>query len=191
MHRCILGLAILGFASLSGAAEVVVKRPATVEWQLVTDQSSQDAKIREWVPSGRTAEDTNWIIVQQTFTLKKRQSARSFLESAMKAAKSACTSVKYNGPESIPLDGLESYWGRTMCAQVRGKSYGTFTEQRVVADGDRMHVVTSELHLAPTAVAGGLAFADKAAFDEFKVMADASALTARREVSLCVQEPCE
>jgi hypothetical protein len=179
------------FSLPSLAAEMAISFPANIQWVKVTDQASGGTRIREWVPSGRTADDTNWIIVQQVFTPRNPVSAKSFLENMMKGAQAACVSIKYNGPEAIALEGLDSYWGRTFCSQVRGRSYGTITEQRVVSEGNRLHVVTSELHLAPTATAGGYSFSGQAALDEFKAMTDASAILARRDVHLCAKSSCE
>ena len=73
-------------------------------------------------------------------------------------AKQACNSVKYNGPEEYPSNDVDSYVGRFMCGQHKGKECATFTDQRVIVSGAFVYVITSELRTPPTAVAGVLSF---------------------------------
>ena len=162
---------------MADIGELVVDLPAEVEWTMVIDEATDRTYHREWIPAGTTVEDTElWLIVSQKFDLEKRRSARRFLIDLRKRARTACTDIRYNGPEKIVLekhaldkyhlDGVpkkfvekyRSYWGRFFCAEQHGREYGTVTEQRVFAHRNTVFVVTSELRIPPSIYAGVFRF---------------------------------
>ena len=112
-----------------------------------------------------------------------------YLARIMDLAKQACVSVKFNGPDPYESEGADSYVGRFMCSQQRGKPYGTYTDQRVIAVDGFVYVVTSEIRTPPTAVAGTLAAsADQvAALVKFMKKQQQSSALVRAGVTVCVK----
>jgi hypothetical protein len=195
-----VSIAIVATALVSQAlyaadvSRVKVVLPEGTEWVAATDQSDGNQYLREWLPKGMTFDTTDWMIVEQKLLLPRKASAREYLIGVFSGAKSVCTSVKFNGPESFSADAVDSVVGRFMCAQQNGKPYGTFTDQRVIVDGKFVYVVTSELRTPPASVAGNLSFGpsqlDK--MRDFMQRQALSASTVRSSVSLCErkQDPC-
>ncbi len=132
--------------------------PKSVKWTQITDKTQGDQFIREWVPEGSTGDDTKWILVEQKFDIGHPVSAKDYIESMFNLARGACAGIKYNGPKEMDAGGHDAYVGRFMCSQEKGKNYGTFTDERVIAQGNYVYVITSELHLPPSPRAGVLTF---------------------------------
>lgn len=124
--------------------------------------------------------------MEQKFLLGSSVSAESFIKRMFSLARNACTDILYNGPEKMISEGHETYVGRFMCAQQKGKSYGTFTDQRVVTQGNEVYVVTSELRLPSSIKAGVLSF-PKDQFNEMKPFLERQEVSARlvRSVQVC------
>jgi len=137
---------------------VRITLPDTNKWSQITNKSEDSQYIREWVPEGSTGENTKWIIVEQKFVLRSEVSAEKFIKTMFAMARKACSDILYNGPEKLDVGGHETYVGRFMCAQQQGKSYGTFTDQRVAAQGYEVYVITSELRIPGSPKAGVLSF---------------------------------
>lgn len=165
---------------------IKVALPETSKWTQITNKSDAGQYIREWVPEGSTAENTKWIIVDQKFLLGSSVSAESFIKRIFSLARSACTDILYNGPERIISEGHETYVGRFMCAQQKGKSCGTFTDQRVIAQGNEVYVVTSELRL-PSSIKSGMLSFPKDQFNEMKPFLERQEASAKlvRSVKVC------
>jgi len=161
--------------------------PVEREWVKITNQSDDDQYLREWIPGTETIEAATWLIVEQKFLLKKKVSAKKYIKTMFDLALEACTDVLYNGPDKIKSGKLTTYVGRIMCAQQKGKSYGTFTDQRVISDGLSVFVVTSELRLPPSEVAGTLASKEVSELQAFMKLQGISAGFVRRSVNLCLE----
>ncbi|WP_394132695.1 hypothetical protein [Shewanella maritima] len=136
-------------------------------WVQVTDKEASDQYIKEWVPNGKTPFDTNWIITEQKLPIHSKISAEQFQKSMFSLAKQSCSDILYNGPQEINTNDHLTSVGRFMCAQQKGKPYGTFTDQRVIIQGLTAYVVTSELRVPAASKAGVLAFG-KDKIDEMK-----------------------
>jgi len=164
-----------------------IELPTIVEWTRITDESAGGQRIREWVPVGASAEKTDWIIVEQKLAIDASVSARTFIETSFRAARSACTDVLYNGPDRVDGDGHETWVGRIMCAQQIGKTYGTFTDQRVAVGGQHAFVVTSELRIPSSPKAGVLSFGSDQpdGVERFLARTEASADFVRKSVRFC------
>lgn len=168
-------------------ASVNIQLPVNVEWQQISDQSDDRQYLREWIPSDKTIDDTNWLIVQQKFSLENKISAKNFLKRIFSLAEEACSDVKYNGPEKIKTEKITTYWGRFMCARQNGKDYGTFTDIRTISDGKTMYVITSELRIPPTSVAGIMSFGkdvDMGVIQQFMTLQGQSSSFTRKNVSI-------
>jgi hypothetical protein len=165
---------------------VKVVLPETTKWSQITNKSEAGQYIREWVPEGSTGENTNWIVVEQKFVLDSSVSAESYIKRVFSLARNACTDILYNGPEKMDANSHETYVGRFMCAQQKGKSYGTFSDQRVVAQGNEVYVVTSELRLPSSIKAGILSFPNDQV-NEMKPFLERQGLSAKfvRSVKVC------
>jgi hypothetical protein len=170
---------------------VTVTLPEDREWVELTNQSDGDQYLREWIPSTETIESTTWLIVEQKFLLKKKISAKKYIQIMFDLARDACTDVLYNGPDKIKSGKLTTYVGRIMCAQQKGKPYGTFTDQRVISDGFSMFVVTSELRLPSSEVAGTLASKEVSELQAFMNLQGISAGFVRKSVNLCPEGSSE
>jgi len=194
VYRLLLLLSLAVWAISSYGASPVTSVnfvfPPEHEWKKVTDQMNAGQYLREWIPVEETIETATWLIVEQKILLEKRTSAKNFLSIMMNLAGSACTDVLYNGPEKIVVNGHETYWAKTMCAQQLGKNYGTFTDQRVIVDEKWVFVVTSELRVSPSAKAGQLAFkkGEEFNFAEFMARVKASTQVARSSVFVDANE---
>lgn len=160
--------------------------PETNKWTQITNKADAGQYIREWVPEGSTGENTKWIVVEQKFALESSVSAERYIKSIFSLARNACSDILYNGPERIEANGLDTYVGRFLCAQQKGKSYGTVTDQRVIAQGNEVYVVTSELRLPSSPKAGILSF-PKDQFNEMKPFIERQGLSAKlvRSVKVC------
>ena len=66
---------------------VAVALPADIDWVSVSDRSDGDTYLREWIPSGSTIEDADWLIVEQRLSLTRKRSARRHLNTMMKLAR--------------------------------------------------------------------------------------------------------
>lgn len=165
---------------------VKVVLPETNKWIQITNKAEAGQYIREWVPEGSTGENTKWIVVEQKFVLGSAVSAERYIKGIFSLARNACSDILYNGPERMDANGHETYVGRFMCAQQKGKNYGTFTDQRVVAQGNEVYVVTSELRLPGSPKAGILSFS-KDQFNEMKPFIERQGLSAKfvRSVKVC------
>ncbi|WP_147289919.1 hypothetical protein [Crenobacter cavernae] len=153
--------ALTGCATSPPASPITslkINLPDTNKWSQITSKSTTNQYIREWVPEGLNGDDTKWIIVEQKFALGSSVSAEKYIKGSFALAKSACSDVAYNGPEKIDVKGHETYVGRFMCAQQNGKSYGAFTDQRVVTQENEVYVITSELRIPSAPKAGILSF---------------------------------
>ena len=171
---------------------IEITLPLQTEWVLVTDQSDSEQYIKEWVPKGQTAQNSNWLIVEQKLKLGSMTSAKSFQKKMFKLAKKACTDVLYNGPEKIVVNKHKTSVGRIMCAKQNGKDYGTFTDQRVLVDGISVYIVTSEIRIPPSEKAGVLKFnAGKFDAKSFMSTQDKSAMFIRKSVQVCFNNKCE
>lgn len=160
--------------------------PDATKWTQITKKSGANQYIREWVPEGTTSTSTKWIIVEQKITPNTPVSAESYIKSIFSLAKNACTDVLYNGPKRIEVNGHETVVGRFMCAQQKGKNYGTFTDQRIAAQGTEVYIVTSELRIPSSPKAGILSF-KKEQLTEMKVFMKQQGLSAKfvRSVKIC------
>ena len=165
-------------------SKVIVDLPNDVDWVKVTDNSNDDMYLREWIPSGTTVEDTEWLIVEQKFLLKKKTSAKRYIRKMMKFAKAACTDVLYNGPEKIAIEKHKTYWVRIFCAEQHGKPYGLVTEQRVIVEGKTVFVITSELRTVPSSVAGIVAPGENDSPEAYFEKLKKSATLARESVRI-------
>lgn len=159
MKRIIGLLAWLACAPAAIAdIDVVVELPPQVDWIQANNVSDDDNALREWVPSGKTVENTDWLIVEQKLKPEKKTSARKFIRWMHRLFRDACTNVKINGPKRVDSAKRKTYWSQVICAKQLDKPYGTVSMQRVIAEGDIVLVVTSELRTSPSEVAGTFAF---------------------------------
>ncbi|PSU26130.1 hypothetical protein C9I99_26855 [Photobacterium lutimaris] len=187
-----LSLILGACASTSPKTEVTgisVKLPQD-NWVQVTNKEETDQYIKEWVPNGKTPFDTNWIITEQKLPIQSKTSAENFQKSMFSLAKQSCTDVLYNGPQEINVNDHLTSVGRIMCAKQNGKSYGTFTDQRVVIQGLTAYVVTSELRIPASSKAGVLAF-DKEQLNEMKEfmqLQGKSSSFVRKSVNVCLSD---
>ena len=188
-------LSFLVWPMTVGAADplknVTVTLPEDKSWVEITNQSDGDQYLREWIPDTETIVSTPWLIVEQKFLLTKKVSAKKYIQVMFDLAREACTDVLYNGPDKIKSGKHTTYVGRIMCAQQKGKPYGTFTDLRVISDGLSMFVVTSELRLAPSEVAGTLASEDVLELQSFMNLQGVSARFVRDSVYLCLKGSTE
>lgn len=197
MRPSLLFLLVISVSAVKAdeVTDVQVLLPESDTWNQITSDESAAGYTREWVPDGRTGEDTDWIVTVQKLPLERRTSARKFIRTMLQLAGGACTDVKYNGPERIVVDGKKTYWARIMCAEIPGRGYGTFTDQRVVTEGATAYVVTSELRTAPTSVAGVLRFSENADGsvmqpEVFIARVSESGTFTREGVTLCREGDC-
>lgn len=158
--RRVLSIIIL-MSNTAFAADILsisIQLPSNLDWQQITDEENETQYMREWIPAGMDISGTNWLIVEQKFTLDRKTSSKNFIENMLFISKSKCTDVKFNGPEKLKIKGLTTHWARLMCAKVKGSDYGTFTDLRVISSGKTIYVVTSELRIPPSSVAGVMSF---------------------------------
>ncbi|MCY3749898.1 MAG: hypothetical protein OXG54_00710 [Gammaproteobacteria bacterium] len=170
--------------AIAEISKVIVDLPNDVDWVKVSDHSNGDSYLREWIPSGTSIEDTNWLIVEQKFPLKKKTSAKRYIKNMMKLAQSACTDVRYNGPEKLTVEKYKTYWVRIFCAKQHDKPYGLVTEQRVIVEGKTAFVITSELRTAPSSVAGVFTLGVNESFEAHLERMEKSAAVARESVRI-------
>ncbi len=90
---------------------VVVDLPPDIDWVQVSDQATANQHLREWIPSGTSVEDADWLIAEQRFLSPKRTTAKRFLKEMMRQARSGC------GPEKIVLDQRKTWHCRVFCAR--------------------------------------------------------------------------
>ncbi len=157
----IISILITGCAIAPPAKPITsvnITLPNTNKWTQITNQSDGNQYLREWVPMGSTGLNAKWLIVEQKFILGSNVSAEDYIKRIFSLARKACTDVLYNGPFELNVSGYETSVGRFMCAQQKGKNYGTFTDQRIVTQGNDAYVVTSELRLPSSIKAGVLSF---------------------------------
>lgn len=195
--RKLISLA-LGTALLTGCVSttpttqvtnVAVELPKSKQWSVETDQADSTQYIKEWVPEGDNPLSAKWIITEQKLVLSSTTSADSFQRDMFALAKQSCSDVLYNGPQEIEDKGHKTSVGRIMCAAQNGKPYGTFTDQRVVVNGQTVYVVTSELRIPASEKAGVLAFG-KDQLEEMKAfmsMQGESSKLVRESVTIEVQ----
>ena len=157
-------------------------------WEQVTNREATGQYIKEWVPSGKTPFDTNWIITEQKLPLQSKISAEKFQKGMFSLARQSCSDVLYNGPQEINVNDHLTSVGRIMCAKQNSKSYGTFTDQRVVIQGLTAYVVTSELRMPASSKAGILAFGEDQVSEikEFMELQGKSSSFVRKSVSVCL-----
>lgn len=181
-----IGLTLMAGSSSAADAmsQIKVTLPSAIEWELATNHSGNDQYLKEWIPKGSTFDSTKWLIVEQKIVLAKKISAKDFLLNIFSGAKAACSHVLFNGPEKLNIQNKESVAGRFMCAQQKGKSYGTFTDQRVVTDGKIVFIITSEIRTEATEKAGVFAFPNKDAAANFMRQQDISSKFVRNAVSI-------
>jgi len=170
--------------SIAEISKVIVDLPNDVDWVSVSDHSEGDMYLREWIPSGTSIEDTNWLIVEQKISLKKKTSGKRYIKNMMKLWQSACTDILYNGPEKITVEKYKTYWVRIFCAKQHDKPYGLVTEQRVIVEGKTVFVITSELRTAPSSVAGTFALGVNESFEELLERVEKSSTVARESVRI-------
>ena len=182
---------LFAWAPLAAAAidRVVVDLPPDIDWVQVMNQETSDGYQREWIPSGTSVENTDWLIVEQKFQAPKRTTANRFLKTIMRLVRRACTDVTFNGPEKIVVDGHRTWHARAFCAQQHGKPYGTVTDWRVIAEGKTLYVATSELRTPPTPVAGMFSFKGDETIGAFMHKIEKSAAVVRESVRIIAQEP--
>ena len=159
-----LALAWLAPAAPSAASDGL---PEGVEWQELPVQRLGDSYQRQWVPAGTREEDAPWLVVEQRLRLAEPKTESQALALIHMLARDACTAVRSDGPEPVAPAAGGGVVGRIYCAHQRGRPHGTVTDQRVVADGDAMLVVTSELRTSPTAVPGVFPFDSTEDSEEF------------------------
>ena len=145
-----IGAFIIGFgaAASNGIAVVVIDLPDDIEWTSLLDAAQPSIGliyIREWIPEGTTAADTPWMIVEQKFA--SEHNAKGFFEVLHDGFRQACGHVVFDGPHEIDVDAGGAAWGRAFCPLVPGGTHAAIVDQLVVADGESMFVVTSELRL--------------------------------------------
>ena len=174
----------------SGQFSVKIQLPELYKWDLITDQSDGNQYHREWVPEGSTGLETNWIIVEQKFVFDTPVLAEEFLITIFSLAEDFCTDILYNGPEKIEVNEHDTYVGRFMCAEQKGMGYGVFTDQRVVAQGNEVYVITSELRHPSSPKAGIVSFpADQSAeSNEFMERTLLSGSFVRESVNICTSD---
>jgi hypothetical protein len=174
-------------AALDARSRIHVTLPSAIEWELATDQSDDTRYLKEWIPKGSSFDTAKWLIVEQKLVLPKKVSAKNYLLTIFSGARAACSHVLFNGPEPLNLQNMEGVAGRFMCARQNGKNYGTFTDQRIIIDGQTVFVITSELRTRASERAGTLSFpeGDKDAAARFMRQQDVSAKFVRNAVGIC------
>jgi hypothetical protein len=193
MRKVIFTLGLSWLAAFPAVAEihgVTVTLPDTVDWTLAHEASDESQYLREWIPTGHTLEDTPWLLVEQKLVLGQRMSAAELLSKMMTLASGVCTAVRLDGPHKKKLKDQKTAWGRIMCARQDDKDYGTFIDQRVLVDGRTAYVITSELRLPPTEVAGVLPFSSQQEAQDFLEKTEVSARVVQEGVSLCPETGC-
>ena len=141
---------------------VKISLPESAQWKSLTDKSAGNQYLRERLYTGKTASGTEWLVVEQKFVLKKPVSAEKYIKTMFSLAKLMCTDVRYIEPSRIDAGGHETYAGLIMCAQQKGKDFGSFTHQRVISQDKVVYVITSELRTPASPKAGTLAFKKEA-----------------------------
>ena len=173
-----------GFAD--SIKRISLELPQGPKWTQVTNQFDESHYTKEWVDEGEDPATAEWIITQQMIKLTKEPSAKSFMTLMFSLARESCTHTLYNGPEEMQLNGFETSVGRIMCAQQKGRDFGTFTDQHVVIDGIKAYVVTSELRVPKSSRAGIIKF-DKDQdhkIEEFMALAEASSNFVRNSLHI-------
>ena len=186
----ILALPTAALFAGEAISEVEVTLPDHLNWVLLTETHQGGQYLREWVPEGSNGESTIWLIVEQKFQLDRKVSGKKYLNTIFSLAEQACSHVLVNGPTKIMLESRKTFVGRFMCGQQIGRDYGTFTDLRVIVDRKNLYVITSELRVPPSPVAGTLAFPgdQKEALAEFMANQEISAGVVRDSVRLCFGE---
>ncbi len=190
MNKLLIIMALAVFTGCATAppadpiTTIKVNLPDTTKWVQITNKSEANQYIREWVPEGSSGVDTKWLIVEQKITTSSSVNAKKYIKTIMALAKHACSDVLYIGPEKIEINGHDTFAGRFMCAQQKGKSYGTFTDQRVAVQGNEVYVVTSELRTPSSPKAGTIAYGEIADIHAFVEQSELS-WNFVRSVNIC------
>jgi len=165
-----------------------VELPSGHEWDLVTDTSQDGQYLREWIPQGSTLSNTDWIISEQKLKTGNT-SSKKFIKLMFSSARKACSDVRYHGPTEIITKAHSTYVGVIMCAQQIGREYGSLTYQRVIASGTDVFVITSELRVPPSSVAGVIEFPNDQtdSTKRFFERQNASGELVQNSISICLQ----
>lgn len=187
----IVTILLIGCSTIPPAnpiTSISVKLPDTNKWFEITNSSKGNQYIHEYVPAGSTADHTKWIIVEQKLILDTPMSAERYIDTIFTLAKGECTDILYNGPEEAKISNHDSYVGRFMCAEQKGKSYGSFTDQRVITQGNTAYVVTSELRVPISPKANVLIFSKDqlGELTAFMKRQSVSASFVRNAVNICI-----
>lgn len=195
MGRVLIAAALAGlwaaFAAAAAAQPIVsvkLKLPTVTPWTKITDKSTGEGHLREWVPQGETAGQTDWIISEERLDLGRDIPASRLIYLAQQGAKDVCTDVLYGNLHKIMASGHATYSGGFMCAREKGRNYGTFTMQRVAVQGELAYVITSELRVPPSRKAGQFE-SGSGQLAQIKALMDLQALSVRfvnDSVTFCV-----
>lgn len=157
---CTSPIALLALAgpALAESLAVKVELPDSQQWTQVTDKVVGEAYSREWVPKGRDAVTTDWLIAQQKIPVDGKTDSMKFLENVYGLLENACTSTSHDEPEKLKIGSARAAVGRTMCAQRINEKFGSFSDQLVVVEDGFAYIVTSELRVPAMVVAGVVSF---------------------------------
>ena len=169
---------------------VEVALPDSQAWNLVVDKVGDRGFIKEWIPENTTPETTERLITLQKLPVGNL-SAKDYSQMMAQIAAIQCSDIAVNIQNPIQNSRYDTIAVRLICAQQNGKSYGTFTDQRVIMDRNSAYVITSEIRVEPTEEAGMIPFEDKADAARFLKQANHSAKFVRDAVRIVTTQPIQ
>ena len=196
IHRLfsgMLGLALVGCAATTpvGPEEglaIKLNLPRDMDWIQVTNLNAADHYTHAWIPRGSNPQNAEWTIREEKLTLGFSLAAAVYLRELFGEAKRQCNNVSINGPIDKPGPDYQMTVGRYLCARRLGKNYGTSTDVRVMTQNRLVYVVTSEIRVPASNVAGALSVTAGGADQDIRQMLrwqEQSAMFVRRSIDIC------
>lgn len=166
--RLLLPLALLvTLQAPAGASEqserlVLGDLPGSSTWTMVTDESSAEGWIQEYIPAGQSVPDYKDIWVVQGFPALKGMDPGRFLAGMLKGAEQSCESVRVNGPKASEEEELKVAYAQLYCGRQVGQDFGANLHIKVISGRDALYVIQREFRVPPSTTAGVQSFpADK------------------------------
>lgn len=144
--------------ALSGIAKaetfVVPPYPATPAWKQITDKSSAQMTLKEWIPADQSENDVRDILTEQIFPAQKGADPSEFTKGFLKRVGGQCRDASVNGPKAGTENSFAVAYAQAYCVGVGRRDVDIFF--KAIAGKDALYVVQREFRRAatPGAVAG-------------------------------------
>lgn len=134
----------LGLAAEAAETLIVPPYPGAAPWKKINDQHNDRMTWIEWIPADQTENDVKDVITQQSVHGVKRPSPSVFMILWFQNLKTACASVRINGPMERVENDISVAYGQAYCTDQKGISKDVDIFLKVIEGKEGLYIMQRE-----------------------------------------------